>query len=765
MSRSVFSFLSVAWVVFLVGPAWSWAAPVFIRWTGAEDSNGELQNVLSRLSARAGFELKSKDFLTQDDRPLAYSHYRRLMQVHQGLPVSGLALRIWTDRISGAVIQVEAQIQNPAEISTGNGTQAHVLSKRMTDAETLKLARQAIRFSKLTDDRATGAPTWTDLWSDGEPVRHVVLRGRRGKHHVQISLISGLTVRQWYEEFPQADIPAQAFPIYERVESTGQVLTREPVTLKYLDTNLRRPTSDPYAPLRWRRYLEEQYDPILGESELGRAEGYWAMSYLKRQASQLLLSVPWQPNTFESGSVLLSGQYATINLHPAAVEKFGGQLAFKPGYSSQLRPDWREVNVEGEATYEMVPTAARFGKPLLSLQEAWDRPARIDPNQNPVTYINDGFDEIQVYYAVNQLFDTLRPMGFLDPDLAERPFHAFLFDPDVSMRDNAYYTDDTINFTTYSPGSQNMARDNPTIWHELGHGIMDRLMGDGLELADTGGLSEGMADFLAQLVVQAVTQGQPFPGSAEFRIINRTGFFLTNEVHDDGEAYGGAMNDLLELALGKYGRTGLTMVADAVLEGMRLCRDHPHLTAKDWFEHLLFADELGRPGVREPGQLKSLIVAAIEGRNFSLTSLDHADFQILRKDTKEVLDSQGPGSRGLPIAIELKDKETATFELSAQLVDSSHYQFKYPVQVEVAFTGGALQGAIRWENEEQGPQVHVLKSPADVAQIKLVATAQCDFSNREDGSCVDYAYLKVLNQGEAQPVGKKRFYLRLTPTN
>src|SRR3954468_9296015 len=104
--------------------------------------------------------------------------------------------------------------------------------------------------------------------------------------------------------------------------------------------------------------------------------------------------------------------------------------------------------------------------------------------------------------------ESLHNMGFSDPELSTRPFNAFLYDPDISMRDNAYYTDDTINFTTYSPTAVNAARNNNTIWHELGHGVMDRLMGDFITLADTGGLSEGMADFVAQLVLHGITKGK-----------------------------------------------------------------------------------------------------------------------------------------------------------------------------------------------------------------------------------------------------------------
>lgn len=171
--------------------------------------------------------------------------------------------------------------------------------------------------------------------------------------------------------------------------------------------------------------------------------------------------------------------------------------------------------------------------------------------------------------------ESLHAVGFLDPELSTRPFNAFLYDPDIGSRDNAYYTDDTINFTTYSPSAQNYARDNSTIWHELGHGIMDRLMGDSIHLADTGGLSEGMADFVAELAIQTVTKGQPFEGSENFRIVNTTGFSFTNEVHDDGEAYGGSMRDLLMASRAQHGLEGFQKVGDLTMETMRLCRNNP----------------------------------------------------------------------------------------------------------------------------------------------------------------------------------------------
>src|SRR5690606_17309884 len=118
-------------------------------------------------------------------------------------------------------------------------------------------------------------------------------------------------------------------------------------------------------------------------------------------------------------------------------------------FAAHFYPKWVEDATLQE--WEMIPGAAYFGLPMADSLSALNRSALRHPQHDPVTYINNGFDEVQVYYGINQLFDSLKPMGFVDPDLSTRPFHAFLFDPDIASKDNAYYDADTINFTTYSP--------------------------------------------------------------------------------------------------------------------------------------------------------------------------------------------------------------------------------------------------------------------------------------------------------------------------
>jgi len=596
-------------------------------------------------------------------------------------------------------------------------------------------------------------------------VRTFRVKGKRGKHLIRIQLDNFKLRQHDYREFPQADsttaddetsVPVRVYPIYE--EQRGIIQTRIISRLRHLKKRIARVTADPYGDLRIKRYFGDQMDPVLGATVEGQAQGKWSMPDVKSQAALIRAALPQSENSLTTGLVL-EGRYADVSVHPDAAKMTG--IQFPLTVSSQFLPNWLEVKVGDQLKDEMIPGASLLGRPLASYEEAFNRPARRLASHDPVAYLNDGFDEIQVYWAIDTLMDTLHGMGFTDPELSTRPFHAFLFNPDVSMRDNAFYTDDTINFTTYSPKALNFARDNSTIWHELGHGIMDRLMGDLIALNDSGGLAEGMADHLASLVIARVTNGVSFPGMNDFRIVNNTGFFLTNESHDDGEAYGGAMYDLLNAARAQYGEIGTVKVTDLTLEAMRLSRNHPALTAPDWFNHMLFADERGNGPLRAPGELSPLIKKALASRNFQLDPSKAAQFNLLYND--KPVNAGDDASRSKPIRVPLKPAETAKFTVKVSAQESADYSFRYPVTVKVSFNGAPIQGAIHWVGEENGDRTVTLKGPDDVASIELEATGTCDEINRDDGSCVDYAYIQLIPSGLEKPVGKKRFYLRIAP--
>lgn len=757
-------FVSLVLLLGIFSSNGAFAAIKEYRWTHQYGMSDSLQQILVNLNRESGLNLKYSDFVVFERRDLARYRFTTYLQQFDGVPIYGAQIRTWVDLNTGHLVQMEAHLDDGfnAPMRTRRARQFagfRSLHSVMAQMPVMKYVRQVV--GQHPDDRAIRDLETRDQWDQNDLQKVITVKGRRGTHIIVVSHLSGEIVRSSYEEFPQADIPALVYPIYEESEKNKTLQRRVPVLLKYLDAYRKSATTDPYAPLRTRKYLESLIDPVIGETAEGQAAGYWSVSWLLRTAAALFDTLPWVENSYTNNGKLLVGKYATINLHPE-VTVFEG-INFPLVHSGRANFMWKASLVNGREEWELVPSSAYYGLPLADVSSALARPATRDPQHNPVTYINEGFDEIQVYYAINQWMESLQRMGFTDPELSTRPFHAFLYDPDISMRDNAYYTADTINFTTYSPEQQNYARDNSTIWHELGHGVMDRLMGDRIVLADTGGLSEGMADFLAQLVVQDVTGGQDFDGAQDFRIVNRTGFHLTNEVHDDGEAYGGAMKDIMDLAITTYGERGLVMVTDLTLDAMRLTRNHPGLTASGWFQHMLFADELGNGSLRRPGELRPYILQALASRNFRFDDGGVADFAItvISPSGAAKLESTGPGSRGQPIYHELKSGDEATYTLEMKVQGSDVYQFKFPVKIELSYNGGPLQGSVKWKNEEAGPLLFTLNDESDMARVEVAALPGCDKVNREDGSCVDFAYIKVFNAGDDKPVAKKRFYLRI----
>ncbi len=740
-----------------------------LRWTGTEVESTSLHTLVAKINTSLGTSLRTTDFVLFEDRSLATSQFQMYVQAIAGIPIRSASIRTWTDTTNNTAIQVEAFIEVKASEQLARLKQKGVdtvlssLVPKLARNEVMEIVRTAIKND--SNDNQVRSIKANDVWENGKLVRLVSVKSRRGNHEFKVDLSSLRVLEHIYNEFPQADqefsVPAKVFPVYEETE--GMVRQKQiDAELKYINARVPLVTSDSYADLRKRRYLDGEYNELLGMLPIGQANGFWSSTYVREQGLKILKALPITENSFENGGVMLSGRYVTISLHPDAVKKYTN-LNFEPMPAAPLRFDWAETEIDGQMTYEMTPHTGFTGMPLKSMTDAMNRPATRDANHNPETYINEGFDEVQVYYAVTTLFESLISMGFTDPDLSTRPFNAFLYDPDISMKNNAYYTEDTINFTTYSDDQQNYARDNSTIWHELGHGVMDRLMGDQIRLADTGGLSEGMADFLAALVLADVMYDQTYDGWDQFRIINQTGFNLTNEVHDDGEAYGGALKDLLDAAVASEGRVGLHKVTDLTLEAMRLTRNHPGLTASGWFSHMLFADEIGRAGVRAPGELKDIIMAALNGRNFSLDGKKVASFSL--KNKKQEVDPRTPGSRQSPLPVVISENQTATYNLSVQMIDSDVYKFKYPLQVKVQLQKGPIQGAIHWVGEAVEDIVYTIEKAGDILPVNLTITGKCDEVNREDGSCVDYAYIKVYNNGSLdKPVAKKRFYLQLKAT-
>jgi hypothetical protein len=724
-----------------------------------------LEAMIEKVNRETKLDFKVSDFYLIEDRVLATSRYQLYVQQSQQIPVAKTAIRIWSHKQTNELILGEMHLSEEAKRNENVLSQRYKLAKFSVAAlKSKKLANAVTNIvnslvSQHETDNKVLAIKSKDQWVNGDLVREIEVRGRRGIHHISLSLLKNKVIDESYMEFPQSEqfqtMKANVFPIYEEVEGTGEKLPFEVRELKYLAANIPDGGENPFAVFANLKFPESTYNPLLAETQFGEINGIWSEASLRREVEDLVSKFPAKANNVTEG-LLLQGKFATINLHPGVKELKEINFELKPSVNHML--SWNVVDGE----YEAKPLSGLYGKLIKSEDELLNRiPERL-PDHDAVNYINSGFDEVQVYYGVTVLMDALTEMGFEDPELSKKPFHAFLYDPDLSMKDNAYYYDNTINFTTYSPDQPNMARDNPTVWHELGHGVMDRLMGPHLGFSDSkggyGGLSEGMADFVAKLIIEHQTNGAEFPGMNGFRIINNTGFYLTNEFHDEGESYGGVMSDMLNTVIGNDGREGLFDFADLTLEAMRLTRNHPALNARTWFEHMLYADELGSE-VRDVNQFKDIIVTALAKRNFSFDSqFSPASMKVLFE--KGELTNDSPASREKPL-VECGTDGVVSHDLNLELKSGDANFIKFPATVKVEYKKGALQGAINWVGEESNPQMYTVVSENDILTIPLKASMDCESINQPDGSCKDYAYIQVFNEGSLKPIAKKRFYLKL----
>lgn len=744
----------------------------------------ELDLLLEKARQDTGVAFPKENIAIIEERELATSNYKFYVQTSQFIPVEGTAVRIWTDKNTGELILAEMHLNEKAKTEEASMAAKYKRAKFSPGAfksQQLNMAINKIASEQVskhdTDQRILGMKS-KDVWSNGDLVRIVEVRGRRGVHTIRVSLLRNKVISKSYTEFPQSEafhtVKANIFPMYEEVEGTGQKLPYEVKELKYINKVV-PDSANPLGDLSRKVYAGNRYHGLLAETAIGQQYDFWSQASMRRDAEAAVAKIPTRANDLSSG-LLLQGKYATINIHPDVKGQISGvefDLRNGPNHVMGIAKNG-DCNRDGEINSEDAcgqeadgnvygyVRAGLLGKTITSQEELLNRiPVRL-PDHNTTQYINSGVDELQVYWSVTVLMEALAEMGFTDKELSTRPFHAFLFDPDIGMRDNAYYTDDTINFTTYNPGSPNLARDNPTIWHELGHGVMDRLMGAHLGFAGTsggyGGLSEGMADFIAKLVVEHQTDGEDFPGKNDFRIENSTGFDLTNEFHDEGEAYGGAMKDMLAVVVANQGRAGLIAFTDLTLEAMRLTRNHPALSAAGWFEHMLYADELGS-AVRGKGEYQEIIVNALAARNFAFAdSFRPAEMNVKFNDTE--LTSASPASREKPLT-PCDASGVVSYDLKVSLTEGDSGFISFPATVKVEYKKGALQGAVKWIGEETNPHVYTVNSSSEVLSIPVKASMSCDTINQPDGSCKDYAYLQVFTEGGDKPVAKKRFYLKI----
>lgn len=171
---------------------------------------------------------------------------------------------------------------------------------------------------------------------------------------------------------------------------------------------------------------------------------------------------------------------------------------------------------------------------------------------------------------------------------------------------NAFYDGSSINFYRQSNNCENTGRLADVVYHEFGHGFHHHavILGSGqFESA----LSEGASDFIAATYTGDPGMGRGFfYSNAPLRHIdppspNQWPDDITEDPHGTGLIIGGALWDLRELLVAKYGElAGVTLVNQLYYDALRNASDIPSM-----YVEVLAADdddgnlENGTPNVCE----------------------------------------------------------------------------------------------------------------------------------------------------------------------
>src|SRR5690606_14136128 len=159
-----------------------------------------------------------------EQRDLATSRYQFYVQANSLVPVAKTGVRIWSNLETDELIYAELHIDEKVKKSEAKLAEKYkrakfsptaIKSKQLTNSIN-QIVAQTIS-THPTDSKVLGMKS-KDLWLDGELVREVEVRGRRGIHLITISLLKNTVVESSYREFSQSEnvtLKAHVYPIYE----------------------------------------------------------------------------------------------------------------------------------------------------------------------------------------------------------------------------------------------------------------------------------------------------------------------------------------------------------------------------------------------------------------------------------------------------------------------------------------------------------------------------------------------------------------------
>jgi hypothetical protein len=203
--------------------------------------------------------------------------------------------------------------------------------------------------------------------------------------------------------------------------------------------------------------------------------------------------------------------------------------------------------------------SGKLNGPYVNITEAKGGIAQSKTNTFVYQRANGKFEQVMVYYHINQTQEYIHQLGFTDVNNESQDFSV-----DTYAGDNSFYDPSTDMITT-GEGGVDDAEDAEVIWHEYGHAIQDDVVPGFGESEQAGAIGEGFGDYWAVTNSVPVSKGFELPcvmdwdatsyTTDEPHCLRRTDTGKTTddidgEVHDDGEIWSNALWDIHQ-ALGR----------------------------------------------------------------------------------------------------------------------------------------------------------------------------------------------------------------------
>jgi hypothetical protein len=213
------------------------------------------------------------------------------------------------------------------------------------------------------------------------------------------------------------------------------------------------------------------------------------------------------------------------------------------------------------AAYKSVTLTDLDGSGYLSgtyakITDAKNKQPHSSTNTFNYTRNNDFFEQVMAYYSVTETQKYIHSLGFTNVNNEAQKLKT------TGLTDDNSFYDPSVDQITFGTGGVDDAEDSEVIWHEYGHAIQDAQVPGFGGSTEAGSIGEGFGDWWAMVMSSAVqpdTATTPWACLMDWdstsyttgtpHCIRRTDTNLTyadrdGEVHDDGQIWSRALNDI-----------------------------------------------------------------------------------------------------------------------------------------------------------------------------------------------------------------------------